>query len=128
MTDDLPFGPLSIVERLYGYRAYEDGSFSHVYGMDEPVEYHNGSFWGDWEVLDVKATRKGQTSIVWTIYACFTLEGGFDHFHESAINNITAILQREGKSAGYSVKPYSRNTAWPYFTLVQDVMGGPGLW
>ncbi|KAK2741486.1 hypothetical protein FQN57_005619 [Myotisia sp. PD_48] len=119
LTGEMPVGVLTFVERLYGYQESADGSFTHFYDIENaPINYEgpagSGSFHGDWDVLDVIADGPDRTKIVWSIYACFTPDGGFEHFHESAIKNISSILVSQGKSTGMIQAPYHAKTAAPY--------------
>lgn len=66
-----------------------------------------GEFYGDWDIVQVRAKGRSRTDITWTIYACFTVDGGFTPFHESAINNITSILQTQGKLKELTTPVYS---------------------
>lgn len=129
LTGELPIGKFEIVERLYGYRALEDGSFTHFYDIgNAPIDYPGGSFWGDWDVLDATALSHNETAVVWAIYACFTVDGGFEPFHESGIHNITDILKKAGKATGYVVPPYSKDTAEPYTELLAVIGAKPQRW
>ncbi|KAL7651608.1 hypothetical protein ACMYSQ_008949 [Aspergillus niger] len=84
-----------------------------TFGLADVPFYYNttsgpaGQLGGTWEWMDVHAIGKKETYMLWNIHACFSSAYDFAGFHESAMNNITAILKAEGKMTGEMNGPYS---------------------
>ena len=80
--------------------------------IDAPVDYVStsstgkGILAGTWDTMSVSASGN-QTYWHWNIYACFSAEFDFAAFHESAMKNVTSILQAQGKTEGSIIGPYS---------------------
>lgn len=135
LSGETSVGYLTFFEALYAYNEKKDGSFTHAYELVHgksaanlsiitrnelrltdtcftvPLKYNNsfgvGEFYGDWDILQVRAKGRSRTDIIWSIYACFTPDGGFTPFHESAINNITSLLTAQGKMKELTTPVYS---------------------
>ncbi|MCJ1366362.1 hypothetical protein MMC16_005490 [Acarospora aff. strigata] len=114
LTGETDVGTYTFLERLYEIKEKRDGSFLHKYDQkNNPVIFYpqhgNGSFAGYWDTLDVKYVDDCKTDVLWNIYACFTNGKSemFSGFHESALNNITAILKTQGKLRSNGTAPWS---------------------
>ena len=80
--------------------------------IDAPVDYvstsasSKGILAGSWDTMEVRATGT-QTYWYWNIYACFSAPFDFAAFHESAMKNVTSVLQAQGKTHGNIVGLHS---------------------
>lgn len=71
------------------------------------IENGPPGYYGDWDTLQTTSKSQYETAIYWNIYSCFAPYMNNKAFHESAINNATAILQKQGKIHGTNVAPTS---------------------
>ncbi|KAI0447483.1 hypothetical protein F4803DRAFT_324897 [Xylaria telfairii] len=90
---------------------FNDGFFMKFEVVDTPITYYGntgrGIIAGSWDTMDVRRIGKKETMWVWSIYACFSSGFPFNEFHESAMNNITSTLKRQGKLSKPTLGPFS---------------------
>lgn len=108
-------GGFTLTEELYSFKQKSCGSFTMKYIQhDAPITFDipgaPQTYAGEWDTLKMTSISKDQTAVYWNIYSCFSVESPFIEFHESAINNVTAILKAEGKLTGQSEAPHSEET------------------
>jgi len=107
-------GVYPITEKLTQWKPYPNNAgFLQKFQMADTPFYFNmangapGILGGTWDTVDVHAIGPHASSWLWNIYACFSVEFDFAAFHESAMNNATAILTSQGKTSGSIIGPYS---------------------
>ncbi|PLN76558.1 hypothetical protein BDW42DRAFT_198896 [Aspergillus taichungensis] len=106
--------PFPATERLTMHKQLPNHSgFQIKYQMvDAPFHYNQtngerGQIFGYWEFMEIHAVSPIRTHWVWNIYSCFSTPSDFEAFHESAMNNVSSILESRGKMYGRLIGPYS---------------------
>ncbi|PKY03679.1 hypothetical protein P168DRAFT_282398 [Aspergillus campestris IBT 28561] len=101
-------------ERLTMYKQLPFRSgFQIKYDMvDTPFHYNQtngeqGQIAGYWEYMEVRAVGPNRTHWLWNIYSCFSTPSDFEAFHESAMNNVSSILESRGQMHGRLDGPHS---------------------
>ncbi|OAL43837.1 hypothetical protein IQ07DRAFT_592644 [Pyrenochaeta sp. DS3sAY3a] len=104
LRTELPdsFGTELIVEELTELELYEDGGYWMKFQMgDQPFWYQKkargqwGLLAGSYDLIDVREVN-GMAYMLWDIHICFMDHFDLAAFHESGMNNLTAILKAEG--------------------------------
>ncbi|ESZ95926.1 hypothetical protein SBOR_3739 [Sclerotinia borealis F-4128] len=107
-------GTYPLTEELTLWKPYpNDSGFFQKFQMEDAPFLFNmtdgtpGILGGTWDLMDVNAVGAANTTWLWNIYACFSVEFDFAEFHESAMKNVSAILTEQGKMSGEMIGPFS---------------------
>jgi hypothetical protein len=96
---------------LDSFQANSDGSYIARFSQfNTPIEYDsgNGSFSGYWITFDAEYAAKYETTLKWSVYACFTGHPfNFAEGHTYALNGLLATMGAAGLVKGNTTGPYS---------------------
>ncbi|KAI3343934.1 hypothetical protein F4824DRAFT_494188 [Ustulina deusta] len=110
VNESTTVGTYSFRERLTFRFEFPDGSFEQRYEQTGVVPYYsgNGSFAGYWVTLKGDRIFENETLVKYSSYSCETGNPrDFATSRESALTNVSTILEAKGLLYGVSVDPES---------------------